>query len=303
MILKGRQLMRQYRELAVVALAAVLGLTVQSPFAEVVRYQGIDVLLVILVLSTAISIEPRSLRQLPASWRQLALALVVGASVLPTLSWLVSQLVPAGSLRHGVTTIGLAPCEIASIATTAMASGDVVLAGGILIGSTIVTVSMAGPILAIETSSASIHPEHILLTLLIVVAAPLVVGVVVRSLADLPQRVDVIATSTSKFSVAALVALVASEVHLSSSYLSVFAATVIFLILSAVVGRLIGLSSNQTVMKALLLTTSMRDFAIAAALAATAFGSTAAAALGIYGITVLIWGTGCAGFMRRSHPG
>ncbi len=54
----------------------------------------------------------------------------------------------AGPLRDGVTTIGLAPCEIASIATTAMAGGDVALAGGLLVGSTVLTVLLAGPILA-----------------------------------------------------------------------------------------------------------------------------------------------------------
>jgi predicted Na+-dependent transporter len=99
--------------------------------------------------------------------------------------------------------------------------------------------------------------------------------------------------------VAALVALVASEVHLSTNYLPVFLAILMFVIVSAVVGRLIGLSGGQPAMKALLLTTSMRDFAIAAALATAAFGAAAAAPLGIYGIVVLIWGTGSAGYMRR----
>ena len=43
----------------------------------------------------------------------------------------------------------------------------------------------------------------------------------------------------------------------------------------------------------------MRDFAIAAALAAAAFGPQAAAPLGLYGIAVLIWGTATAGGLRR----
>ena len=70
------------------------------------------------------------------------------------------------------------------------------------------------------------------------------------------------------------------------------------MIVSAAVGRLMGVGGGQPAMKALLLTTSMRDFAIAAALATAAFGPAAAAPLGIYGIAVLIWGTGSAGFMR-----
>jgi len=40
------------------------------------------------------------------------------------------------------------------------------------------------------------------------------------------------------------------------------------------------------------------DFVIAAGLATAAFGPGAAAPLGLYGITILVWGTGAAGFMR-----
>jgi len=43
----------------------------------------------------------------------------------------------------------------------------------------------------------------------------------------------------------------------------------------------------------------MRDFAIAAGLAATAFGPAAAAPLGLYGILVLVWGTAMAGVLRQ----
>ena len=49
----------------------------------------------------------------------------------------------------------------------------------------------------------------------------------------------------------------------------------------------------------MLLTTSMRDFAIAAGIASSAFGSDAAAPLGLYGIVVLVWGTAVAGLLRR----
>jgi len=288
----------EYRELVIVAAAAVLGLTVQSPLEWFVRWHGIDVLLALLVFSTALSIEPRSLRRLPASWRQLSLALVIGISALPALSWVTAHLVAQGSLRDGMVTVGLAPCEIASIATTAMAGGDVALAGGVLIGSTLLTVSLAGPILAVETPGASVHPWHIVANLLIVVAAPLVAGVGVRATGRLPAAAGAVAPMTSALSVAALVALVASEVHFSRKYPPLLLAIAVFLIASATVGRLSGRLGDRGSMKALLLTISMRDFAIAAGLATSAFGPAAAAALGFYGIAVLIWGTGAAGFMR-----
>jgi predicted Na+-dependent transporter len=49
-----------------------------------------------------------------------------------------------------------------------------------------------------------------------------------------------------------------------------------------------------------LLTTSMRDFAIAAGLAAAAFGPAAAAPLGLYGVLVMVWGTAAAGRLRSA---
>ena len=99
--------------------------------------------------------------------------------------------------------------------------------------------------------------------------------------------------------VAALVALIASEVRLSAGYATVAAALVVFLLASAVIGRLLGLRAPRPVAAALLLTTSMRDFAIAAGLATAAFGPAAAAPLGMYGILVLVWGTAAAGALRR----
>jgi predicted Na+-dependent transporter len=294
----GRQVISEYRELVLVALAAAVGLTLQHPVDWVVRHQGIDVFLVILVFSTALTIEPRSLRELPSAWRQLSLALIVGITLLPVLSWLVAQLVAPGSLRQGVSTIGLAPCEIASIATTAMAGGDVALAGGVLIGSTLLTVVLTGPILAVEASGTALDSWHILLNLLGIVAAPLAAGVLLRFIVARPDRLDRLATTTSTLSVAILVALVAAQVHFAKSYLSVLAAIVLFLAGSAALGLLVRHGATPSTKKALLLTVSMRDFAIAAGLASAAFGVRAAAPLGLYGIAVLVWGTGSAGFMR-----
>jgi predicted Na+-dependent transporter len=237
---RGRQLLSDYRELAIVAVAAAVGLTVQGPLAWVVRHQGIDVFLVILVFSTALTIEPHTLRALPAAWRRLSVALLVGITVLPALSWSVAHLVTAGHLRDGVTTIGLAPCEIASIATTAMAGGDVALAGGLLLGSTLLTVALAGPILAAEASGTALDPWHILVNLVCIVALPLGVGVTCRGTLPLPGRVIDAASSVSTLSVAALVALVASEVHFARAYGAVLGAVVAFVAVSAAVGLLVG---------------------------------------------------------------
>src|SRR5580704_12536651 len=138
----------RYPELAAVLAAAIIGLSVQRPLAWLAARQGINVLLAVLVFATAVTIEPAALRRAAAAWRPLLAALAVGVTVLPALSWAAARLVPAGPLRDGVLVIGLAPCEIASVATTALAGGEAAVAAGVLIGSTLATVVLAAPILA-----------------------------------------------------------------------------------------------------------------------------------------------------------
>jgi predicted Na+-dependent transporter len=288
-----------YPELLIVLVAAAIGLTVQPPLAWLTSHNGINALLVVLVFSTAVTIEPSALRRISTSWRPLSVTLAVGATVLPALSWLMSRVVSAGSLRDGVMCIGLAPCEIASVATTAMAEGEAALSAGILIGSTVMTVAIAGPILAIEAGHASVHPAHIVLNLLLVVVLPLVVGLALGAVRPLGDRAQRTALVIATISVAALVALVAAEIHFSEGYVAVVGALVLFVVGSIVIGRLIGWFSPSRTASSILLTTSMRDFAIAAGLATAAFGASAAAPLGLYGVVVLLWGTGAAGWLRQ----
>jgi arsenite transporter len=306
-----RSIAAGYPELIAVLAAAVLGLTVQRPLAWLAGHQGINVLLAILVFATAVTIDPAALRRLVSAWRSLVVALVVGITVLPALSWAVSRIVAAGSLRDGVLVVGLAPCEIASVATTAMAGGEAAVSAGVLIGSTVAAVALAGPILTLEAGRAGLSPGGIISNLALVVALPLAVGLAARACAEAPSRLlaatrvlstpraERVASGTALAAVAALVALIAAEIRLSTAYLAVAAALVLFLLGSALVGRFLGARAARPTATALLLTTSMRDFAIAAGLAAAAFGPAAAAPLGLYGVAVLVWGTAVAGTLRQ----
>ncbi len=296
---RSRHLLSEYPELFIVLVAAAIGLSVQSPLEWLASHQGINALLVVLVFFTAVTIEPTELRRASRSWRPLLLTLLVGATILPALSWLVSRIVSVGSLRDGVMCVGLAPCEIASVATTAMAKGEAALSAGVLIGSTIITVAIAGPILAIEAGHSSVHPAHIIVNLILVIALPLVAGLTIGAVRPLGERALRSALNIATLSVAALVALIAAEIHFSLGYVAVGGSLVLFLAASVLLGRLIGSSSPRPTAASILLTTSMRDFAIAAGLAAAAFGAAAAAPLGLYGVLVLLWGTGAAGWLRR----
>jgi predicted Na+-dependent transporter len=291
-----------YPELAAVLLAAAIGLSVQAPLAWLAARHGIDVLLAALVFATAVGTDPAALVRLRRSAWPLASALAVGIAVLPALSWAASRLVAAGPLREGVMSAGLAPCEIASVATTAMAGGETALAAGILIGSTLATVALAGPLLGFEASGVTVHTGNIATNLGLVVALPLAAGLVLRSRRPLHPGEERAAALAATCAVAALVALIAGEVHLSTRYLPVVAALGAFLAVSAAVGVALGARKPEPLRSAVLLTTSMRDFAIAAGLAAAAFGPAASAPLGVYGVLVLVWGTAAAGVLRGRHP-
>jgi arsenite transporter len=318
-----RAIIAGYPELIAVIAAAIVGLTVQRPLAWLAGHQGINVLLAILVFATAVTIDPAALRRLVSAWRSLLVALIVGITVLPALSWAVSRIVAAGSLRDGVLVVGLAPCEIASVATTAMAGGEAAVSAGVLIGSTVAAVALAGPILTLEAGHAGVSSGAIIANLALVVALPLAVGLAARAWAEVPPRHDdqsgaarllaaarVLSTARAETTasrvalaaVAALVALIAAEIRLSAAYLAVAAALLLFLAGSALVGRALGARAARPTATALLLTTSMRDFAIAAGLAAAAFGPAAAAPLGLYGVAVLVWGTAVAGALRQRTP-
>jgi predicted Na+-dependent transporter len=92
---------------------------------------------------------------------------------------------------------------------------------------------------------------------------------------------------------------VASELHLRASDARVVAALLLYLAGGAILGRLLAIGVPPRRRTAIVLPTAMRDFAVAAGIATTAFGAAAAAPLGIYGILVLIFGTVAVYAVRR----
>ena len=292
-----------YPELLLVILAAGLGLSIGRPFRWADVHQGINVLLAVLVFATAVTVSADSLRRVASSWKQLVAALALGVTVLPVLSWLASQLVTAGPLRDGIMVVGIAPCEIASVATTALAGGAAALAAALLIGSTLLSVAFAGLILSLVANDAHVQPLHVLINLVVVVGIPLALGLVLAATILLTPRTITVAKWIATGALAGLVTLVAGQVHLGVAYVGVLVAVLIIVAASALLGIGIGRTASREEFTSLLLTTSMRDFAIAAGLAASAFGPAAAAPLGLYGVVVIIWGTGTAGFLRsRAGP-
>ncbi len=89
----------------------------------------------------------------------------------------------------------------------------------------------------------------------------------------------------------ALIYLVAAQIPLSTGYLPVIPALLAYLAGSALLGWLLARLVGPARRHAVLLPVAMRDFAVAAGIADTAFGPRSAAPLGVYGIAVLLFGT------------
>ena len=292
---------RDYRELWIVLVAAAVAIVVPGPGRWLADHHGVDVALAALVLVTALAVPPGAAAALTRDRTRLLVALGLAAVVLPALGWVASRLVADQVLRRGVLALGVAPAEVASVATVGVAGGDTAAASGLLIGSTLLTVVLAGPVLGLVGGSASVDVGSVLVNLVLVIAAPLVVGLAVRNrLGRSPAR-ERVETVGPVALVAVLVFLVASEVTFTRAYVGVVGALVVFLVGSTALGWALGRGADGPLATATVLTTGMRDFAIAAGIATAAFGAASAGPLGIYGVLVIPWGLAIAGARRRSN--
>ena len=210
--------------------------------------------------------------------------------ILPVLAWLASRIVTGAALRGGVLAAGVAPVEVASVALTGLAGGEVVVAAGLLVASTLLTVVLAGPILSLLGAHSSVSALSLLATLALVVALPLAVGCAVRTLDPFGGRerslISVIGVPAcwscsgwSPASCGCTPATAWSPWPCSSSWRA-----------RACWAGCCRCGAPAARRTALLLPTAMRDFAVAAGIAASAFGAAAAAPLGIYGVLVLVFG-------------
>lgn len=194
---------------------------------------------------------------------------------------------------------GVAPAEVASVALTGLAGGEAALAAGLLVISTVLTVLLAGPVLTLLGAHSATSQAGLLATLALVVALPLVVGSATRTLDPFGGREQSPARILGTVSLLVLLWEVASELHLRASDARVAAALLLYLAGAAALGWLLAVGAPTARRTGILLPTAMRDFAVAAGIAASAFGAPAAAPLGIYGILVLIFGTMAVKAIRR----
>jgi predicted Na+-dependent transporter len=291
--------------LPLVLIAAALGVSLPGPGRRADAAGAILITLAVLVFCTGASMTFSEIGAIRTAARRLAIVLPVTTIGLPVLAWLASHLVSGVALRGGILSAGIAPAEVASVALTGLAGGEAALAAGILATSTVLTVLLAGPILSVAGAHSSASQLGLLSTLALVVALPLIAGSAMRSLDPFSGREQPVTRVAGTASLLVLLWEVASQLHLRASDARVLLALLAYLAGGVILGWLLAIGAAPAQRTAILLPTAMRDFAVAAGIAASAFGAAASAPLGIYGLLVLIFGTAAvyAARPRKPRPG
>jgi predicted Na+-dependent transporter len=285
--------------LPLVVLAAAVGIAWPGPGRHLDAGNAILITLAVLVFCTGASLTFRDLAAVRTAGGRLLVVLAVSTVTLPAAAWLASRLVSGAALRGGVLAAGVAPSEVASVALAGLAGGEAGLAAGLLVASTVVTVLLAGPILGLLGAHSATSQLTLLATLALVVALPLLAGAALRTADPLGGRDRAPLRAAGTVSLLVLLWEVASELHLTGSDARLLAALLLYLACGAGLGALLGTGAPRARRAAVLLPTAMRDFAVAAGIAASAFGARAAAPLGIYGVLVLVFGTAAVALVRR----
>ena len=264
--------------LPLVVISAAAGVAWPGPGRHADAGRAILVTLAVLVFCAGASMMFSEIAAIRAASRRLVLVLVLAVTTvtLPVPAWLVSHVVADPVPRGGVLAAGVAPAEVASVPLTGLAGGEVALAAGLLVASTMITVLLAGPILSVLGAHSSASQLGLLATLALVVALPLAAGSAVRTIDPFSGREPPLVRVLGTVSPLVLLWEVASEPQVQGSDVRVVIALLLYLAGGTGLGWLlaIGMPSGRRI--AIVLPTAMRDFAVAAGIAATASGPAAA---------------------------
>ena len=284
--------------LPVLALAAA-GLARLVPSHAIADH--VDLLLAALVLLTALDIDPRQLTELAGHVRTIVLLVIIPACALAAVGWLISRFV-AGDLRDGVLALGFAPAEVASVGLIGLIGGMAEAAIAV-VGLSLVVSAVAGPPLlaAIAGGAQAAQPLALLGHFALIVLLPLLAGLVIRGLTPALARRD--AEISLGSTLILLLLIFGSLTGTGAATLgSALLVSVAFLACSSVVAWVTQRTLSHRLDPPLALTIGMRDFAVAAALAAAAFGPRAAQVAGVYGTVMLVTAAIVSALLARATP-
>jgi bile acid:Na+ symporter, BASS family len=299
------------RALTPLALLAAVAAIVAPSAGVAARSDG---LLALLVLATALGIPWSELAGLRRHAGAVALLSVAPLIVLAAVAWALGRPFDE-NIRDGLLAVGLSSSEVASVGLVALAGADATIALGAVTGSLLLS-AVVGPVAIGALAGHAGHggTGHLLARFSLVVIAPLIVGVALRSVPSAARRLaarDPERDGVAALAVVALVYAALSGTQGSHDLGPAALASLLFLAVSAGLGELWrrGTRTRRAGAPPTLAATAipgalaigMRDFAVAAALAAQAFGSGAGTVPGVYGVVMLLAGSAAAGVFARGQ--
>jgi len=238
-------------------------------------------------------------------WPTVAL-LVAQLACLPAFAFLIGSAMPNPLIRQGLLATALAPAEITSGAMVMIATGDAIMAVRLMVASlilSVITIPLGLQLLgglAVTVQASAILPE-----LLLIVLFPFLVGSTARQLIPRLAAFQVEFNAVCALAVVFLTFVVAAQIRALGLGASLVFALGGAIVLNAfgyglgwVLASRLGLSREQR--RAAILSSGMREFGIATAVAITFLPAGAAAVPAIYGLVMLVSAGAIASTMRRA---
>jgi BASS family bile acid:Na+ symporter len=275
--------------LPLAVVAAALALVVPSSALA----ERSDWVLAALVLFTALGIAPSQLATLRERTLALAALVLVPFALLAPLAWAVSRLF-AEPVREGVLALGVSSTEVAAVGLVALAGGSAVLALGALTGSLVISALAGPPLLSLLAGGTDVAAAELVGRFALVVLLPLAAGLALRGLAPHLKDAEGELGGLAALTLVVLIYGAMSGAGEGGRLPSAALASTAFLVISAapVAGWILFAPRDLRVTAAFVI--ELRDFAVAAALAAEAFGPPAATVAGVYGVLMLLVGAAAA---------
>ena len=263
-----------------------------------------DLVLAALVLFTALGIPPSELASLRSRKGVVAGLVFAPFALLVPLAWAVSRLFD-DPVRDGVLALGVASTEVAAVGLVALTGGSAVLALGVLAGSLVVAALAGPPVLGLLAQAGTdVGVGELVGRFALVVVVPLALGLAARARFARLSEVDADLAGLACLTVALLLYCAMSGAPGGDELLSAAAASALFLVVSGIAVAAWALVAPRDLRFTGALVIELRDFAVAAALAAQAFGPPAATVSAVYGVLMLLLGAAAAQLLgsRRSGP-
>jgi predicted Na+-dependent transporter len=262
-----------------------------------------DLVLAALVLFTALGIPPSELATLRSRKGVVAGLVLVPFALLVPLAWAVSRLFD-DPVRDGVLALGVASTEVAAVGLVALAGGSAVLALGVLAGS-LVLAALAGPpaLGLLAGAGTDVAVGELVGRFALVVVVPLAVGLAARGRVGRLVDADAELAGLASLTVVLLLYCAMSGAPGGGELLSASAASALFLVVSGIAVAAWALVAPKDLRFTGALVIELRDFAVAAALAAQAFGPPAATVSAVYGVLMLLLGAAAAQLLSSRPSG